>query len=131
CRVGGDARLRSVTRKRWELPGRKAVPQAVRPPRLRAALAVTVLTVVLLSAVSDNIYDKQRQLQGLNGQIIAARTQIGRLLAQERALQGQIAALDSQLRTVQTQIDQETVKLVDLRLHRPQLRVKEIGRAHV
>ena len=84
----------------------------MRLPRFRAALAVTVLTVVLLGAVSDNIYDKQRQLQGLNGQIIAARTQIGRLLAQERALQGQIAALDSQLRTVQTQIDQETVKLV-------------------
>ncbi len=84
----------------------------MRPSRFRAALAVTVLTVVLLGAVSDSIYDKQRQLQGLNGQIIAARTQIGRLLAQERALQGQIAALDSQLRTVQTQIDQETVKLV-------------------
>jgi len=84
----------------------------VRPFRFRAALAVAVLTVVLLGAVSDSIYDKQQQLQGLNGQIIAARTQIGRLLAQERALQGQIAAIDSQLRTVQTQIDQETVKLV-------------------
>ena len=84
----------------------------MRLPRLRAALAVTVLTVVLLGAVSDNIYDKQRQLQGLNGQIIAARTQIAQLLAQERALQGQIAALDSQLRTVQAEIDQETQKLV-------------------
>ena len=46
----------------------------MRPSRFRAALAVTVLTVVLLGAVSDSIYDKQRQLQGLNGQIIAAST---------------------------------------------------------
>jgi murein DD-endopeptidase MepM/ murein hydrolase activator NlpD len=84
----------------------------VRRARLQAALAVSVLTLLLVSAVSDSVYDKQRQLQGLNGQIISTKTQIGQLLAQERALQGQIAALDSQLHTVQVQIDQETAKLV-------------------
>jgi murein DD-endopeptidase MepM/ murein hydrolase activator NlpD len=68
--------------------------------------------MLLLSAVSDSIYDKQRQLQGLNGQIIATKSQIAQLLSQMRALQSQIAALDSQLHTVQVQIDQETQKLV-------------------
>ena len=84
----------------------------MRPARLHAALAIAVLTVLLLSTVSDTIYDKQRQLQGLNGQIVATKTQIRQLLDQERALQSQVAALDSQLRTVQAQIDQETAKLV-------------------
>jgi murein DD-endopeptidase MepM/ murein hydrolase activator NlpD len=73
---------------------------------------MAVLAVLLLSTVSDTVYDKQRQLQGLNGQIVATRTQIRQLLDQEHALQNQIAALDSQLRTVQAQIDQETAKLV-------------------
>jgi murein DD-endopeptidase MepM/ murein hydrolase activator NlpD len=84
----------------------------VRAARLHAALAIAVLTVLLLSTVSDTIYDKQHALQGLNGQIVATKTQIRQLLDQERALQGQIAALDSQLKAVQAQIDQETAKLV-------------------
>jgi len=84
----------------------------VRPARRHAALAVAVLTVILLSTVSDTIYDKQQQLQGLNGQIVATRTQIRQLLDQERALQAQIAAMDAQLAAVQAQIDQETAKLV-------------------
>src|SRR5207245_6587490 len=110
--AGGDARLRPLTGKRRELSGRKAVPQAVRPARRHAALAVAVLTVILLSTVSDTIYDKQQQLQGLNGQIVATRTQIRQLLDQERALQAQIAALGAQLAAVQAQINQETAKLV-------------------
>ena len=84
----------------------------MRPARRHAALAVAVLTVILLSTVSDTIYDKQQQLQGLNGQIVATRTQIRQLLDQERALQAQIAAMDAQLAAVQAQIDQETAKLV-------------------
>jgi len=84
----------------------------VRRARLQAALAVAVLTVMLLSTVSETVYDKQHQLQGLNGQIIATRTQIRQLLDQERALQAQIAALDAQLAAVQAQINQETAKLV-------------------
>jgi murein DD-endopeptidase MepM/ murein hydrolase activator NlpD len=64
--------------------------------------------------VSDSIYDKQKQLQGLNGQIVATKTQIAQLLGQMRVLQGQIAALDAQLRSVQAQVDQETAKLIDL-----------------
>jgi murein DD-endopeptidase MepM/ murein hydrolase activator NlpD len=80
--------------------------------RLHAGLAIAVLTVLLLSTVSDTIYNKQHQLQGLNGQIVATKTQIRQLLDQERALQSQIAALDAQLRAVQAQIDQETAKLV-------------------
>jgi len=84
----------------------------VRRARIRAALAVVVLTAALLTTVSDTIYDKQHQLQGLNGQIVATKTQIAQLLAQERQLQGEIAAFDAQLRAVQAQIDQETAKLV-------------------
>lgn len=86
----------------------------MRPPRRHAALAIAVLTVVLLSTVSETVYDKQHQLQGLNGQIIATRTQIRQLLDQEHALQAQIAALDAQLASVQAQVDQETAKLVVL-----------------
>ena len=84
----------------------------MRPARRHPALAIAVLTVILLSTVSEGIYDKQQQLQGLNGQIVATRTQIRQLLDQERALQAQIAALDAQLASVQAQIDQETAKLV-------------------
>jgi len=84
----------------------------MRPARRHAALAIAVLTVILLSTVSDTVYDKQRQLQGLNGQIIATRTQIRQLLDQEHALRAQVAALDAQLTAVQGQIDQETAKLV-------------------
>jgi len=79
-----------------------------------ASLAIAVLTVILLGTVSETVYDKQHQLQGLNGQIIATRTQIRQLLDQEHALQAQIAALDAQLASVQAQIDQETAKLVVL-----------------
>ena len=82
--------------------------------RRPAALAIALLTVILLSTVSDTIYDKQHQLQGLNGQIVATRTLIRQLLDQERALQAQIAALDAQLHAVQAQIDTETAKLVVL-----------------
>ncbi len=84
----------------------------MRRARIRTALAIVVLTVALLTTVSDTIYDKQHQLQGLNGQIVATKTQIAQLLAQERQLQGEIAAFDAQLRAVQAQIDQETAKLV-------------------
>ena len=84
----------------------------MRPARRHAAFAIALLTVILLSTVSDTVYDKQHQLQGLNGQIIATRTQIRQLLDQERALQAQIAALDAQLASVQAQVDQETAKLV-------------------
>jgi murein DD-endopeptidase MepM/ murein hydrolase activator NlpD len=84
----------------------------VRPARRHAALAIAVLTVILLSTVSETVYDKQHQLQGLNGQIIATRTLIRQLLDQEHALQAQIAGLDAQLASVQAQIDQETAKLV-------------------
>ena len=86
----------------------------MRPARRHAALALAVLTVMLLSTVSETVYDKQHQLQGLNGQIIATRTQIRQLLDQEHALQAQIAALDAQLASVQAQIDQESAKLVVL-----------------
>jgi murein DD-endopeptidase MepM/ murein hydrolase activator NlpD len=84
----------------------------VRRARFQTALAIVVLTAALLTTVSDTIYDKQHQLQGLNGQIVATKTQIAQLLAQERQLQGEIAAFDAQLRAVQAQIDQETAKLV-------------------
>jgi len=86
----------------------------VRRARLNTALAIVVLTVALLTTVSDTIYQQQQQLQGLNGQIIATKTQIAQLLAQERQLQGEIAAFDVQLRAVQVQIDDETAKLVVL-----------------
>jgi murein DD-endopeptidase MepM/ murein hydrolase activator NlpD len=84
----------------------------MRRARFHTALAIVVLTAALLTTVSDTIYDKQHQLQGLNGQIVATKTQIAQLLGQERQLQGEIAAFDAQLRAVQAQIDQETAKLV-------------------
>ena len=101
----------------------------MRSARFKTALAVVVLTAALLSAVSDSVSDKQRQLQGLNGSIIATKAQIGQLLSQERQLQSQIASLDSQLQAVQVQIDQETAKLVllgqQVDLAKMQLALKE------
>jgi murein DD-endopeptidase MepM/ murein hydrolase activator NlpD len=84
----------------------------MRRVRLNTALAIVVLSVALLTTVSDSIYQQQQQLQGLNGQIIATKTQVAQLLAQERQLQGEVAAFDAQLQAVQVQIDQETAKLV-------------------
>ncbi|HXO58265.1 MAG TPA: hypothetical protein VN834_00565, partial [Candidatus Acidoferrum sp.] len=84
----------------------------MRRARFHTALAIVVLTAALLTTVSDTIYDKQHQLQGLNGQIVVTKTQVAQLLGQERQLQGEIAALDAQLQAVQAQIDQETAKLV-------------------
>jgi murein DD-endopeptidase MepM/ murein hydrolase activator NlpD len=86
----------------------------VRSPRFKLALLIALLLVSLLSSVADSITQKQQQLQGVNGQIVATKTQIAQLLAQERALQTQVAALDAQLRAVQAQIDQETAKLAQL-----------------
>jgi murein DD-endopeptidase MepM/ murein hydrolase activator NlpD len=84
----------------------------MRRARLNTALAIVVLTAALLTTVSDTIYQQQQQLQGLNGQIIATKTQVAQLLGQERQLQGEIATFDVQLRAVQVQIDDETAKLV-------------------
>jgi murein DD-endopeptidase MepM/ murein hydrolase activator NlpD len=84
----------------------------MRRARLNTALAIVVLTAALLTTVSDTVYQQQQQLQRLNGQIIATKTQIAQLLAQERQLQGEVAAFDVQLQAVQVQIDQETAKLV-------------------
>ena len=86
----------------------------MRSARLHLALVIALLTISLLSSVADTVGQKQKQLQGLNGSIVATKTHIAQLLAQERALQIQVAALDAQLRAVQAQIDQETAKLVEL-----------------
>jgi murein DD-endopeptidase MepM/ murein hydrolase activator NlpD len=101
----------------------------VRRAGFSTALAIAVLTAALLATVSDTVYNKQQQLQGLNGQIVATKTQIGQLLFQERALQAEIAALDAQLLSVQAQIDQETAKLVllgqQVELAKEQLALKQ------
>jgi murein DD-endopeptidase MepM/ murein hydrolase activator NlpD len=101
----------------------------VRAARFQTALAIVVLAAALLTTVSDTVYDKQQQLQGLNGQIVATKTEISQLLSQERALRNEIADLDSQLRAVQAQIDQETAKLVllgqQVDLAKEQLALKE------
>jgi murein DD-endopeptidase MepM/ murein hydrolase activator NlpD len=101
----------------------------VRAARFQTALAIVVLAAALLTTVSDTVYDKQQQLQGLNGQIVATKTEIAQLLSQERALRNEIADLDSQLRAVQAQIDQETAKLVllgqQVDLAKEQLALKE------
>ncbi|HEV2014576.1 MAG TPA: peptidoglycan DD-metalloendopeptidase family protein [Candidatus Dormibacteraeota bacterium] len=101
----------------------------MRGARLHTALAIAVLTAALLTTVSDSVSNKQQQLQGLNGQIVATKTQIGQLLSQERALQAEIAALDAQLQAVQAQIDQETAKLVllgqQVELAKEQLALKQ------
>ena len=77
----------------------------------RTAVAVLALTCALLASVSDSVYDKQQQLQGLNGQIITAKTQIKQLLDQENAIKAQMSAIDSQLKTIAQHIEQETAKL--------------------
>ncbi|HEV3097795.1 MAG TPA: hypothetical protein VG104_11645, partial [Candidatus Dormibacteraeota bacterium] len=101
----------------------------MRAARFQTALAIVVLAAALLTTVSDTVYDKQQQLQGLNGQIVATKTEISQLLSQERALRNEIADLDSQLRAVQAQIDQETAKLVllgqQVDLAKEQLALKE------
>ena len=101
----------------------------MRSVRFQTALAIVVLAAALLTTVSDTVYDKQQQLQGLNGSIVATKTQIAQLLSQERALRNEIADLDSQLRAVQAQIDQETAKLVllgqQVDLAKEQLALKE------
>ena len=86
----------------------------MRSARLQTALAISLLTLALLGSVSDSVTQKQQQLQGLNGSIVATKTEIGRLLAQERLLKNEIVALDAQLQAVQAQIDQETAKLIVL-----------------
>ena len=86
----------------------------MRSARLKTALAIALLAGALLSSVADTVTQKQKQLQGLNGDIVATKTQIGLLLAQERELQAEIRLLDDQLQAVQVQIDQETAKLVQL-----------------
>ena len=101
----------------------------MRPARFQTALAITVLAAALLTTVSDTVYDKQQQLQGLNGSIVATKTQIAQLLSQERSLRSEIAGLDAQLLAVQAQIDQETAKLVllgqQVDLAKEQLSLKE------
>ena len=101
----------------------------MRSVRFQTALAIVVLAAALLTTVSDTVYDKQQQLQGLNGSIVATKTQIAQLLSQERTLRNEIADLDSQLRAVQAQIDQETAKLVllgqQVDLAKEQLALKE------
>ena len=84
----------------------------MRLARLEPLAAVAVLTMALLGAVSDTVSNKQQQLQGLNGQIVATKSQIQQLIDQETALKAQIAALDTQLQTLTDQIQQETAKLV-------------------
>ncbi|HEY9287723.1 MAG TPA: peptidoglycan DD-metalloendopeptidase family protein [Candidatus Dormibacteraeota bacterium] len=86
----------------------------MRSSRLHLAVVIALLIASLLSSVADTVGQKQQQLQGLNGQIVSTKSQIGQLLAQERALKAQVAALDAQLQAVQAQIDAETAKLVEL-----------------
>jgi murein DD-endopeptidase MepM/ murein hydrolase activator NlpD len=83
---------------------------------LGALLAILLLVVLLVGSVSDSIGDKQQRLRGLNGQIIATRSALGQMVAQERALNAQIAALNAQLTQIAEQIQQETAKLDLLRL---------------
>jgi murein DD-endopeptidase MepM/ murein hydrolase activator NlpD len=75
---------------------------------------VLALALLLATSVADSVFDKQHQLQGLNGQIITTKTQLKQLIDQETAIKKQIAALDSQLQTMTAQIEQENVKLAAL-----------------
>jgi murein DD-endopeptidase MepM/ murein hydrolase activator NlpD len=82
--------------------------------RLNFVLVIAVLTAVLLASVSDTVGQKQQQLQGLNGQIVASKTRIAQLLAQERALQSEVAAMDAQLQAINAQITAEAAKLAEI-----------------
>ncbi len=87
--------------------------RAVRLPR--PTVALVLLVVLLLSSVADTIFDKQRQLNGLNDQILAAKTRLRQLVDQEKAVRAQIVALDNQLAYVAAQIEKETARLELLR----------------
>ncbi len=80
------------------------------------AVAVCVVTALLTGAVSDTIYDKQRQLQGINGRISSTKTRLKQLVDEDHQLKQQIAGLDAQLATIAEQIQQETAKLEHLSL---------------
>jgi len=96
----------------------------VRGARLRPAISVLALILLLATSVADSVFDKQQQLQGLNGQIITTKTQLKQLIDQENSIKTQIAALDSQLQTVTMQIDQETSKLAELKAQVDQAQLK-------
>jgi murein DD-endopeptidase MepM/ murein hydrolase activator NlpD len=79
-------------------------------------LALLVLILVLATSVGETVYEKQQQLRGLNGQIIATKTRLKTLIDQEQAIKRQIAALDFQLAQVAEKIAQETALLEELRI---------------
>jgi murein DD-endopeptidase MepM/ murein hydrolase activator NlpD len=82
----------------------------------RTALALSVLVLFLTSSVGETLYEKQQQLRGLNGQIIATKTRLKSLIDQETQIKRQIAALDAQLAQVAEKIAQESALLEELRL---------------
>ena len=86
----------------------------MRSRRLKLALVAALLGLTLLSSVADSIGQKQQQLQGLNGSIIATKGEVAKLLGQEQALQRQVAQLDAQIAAVQAQMDRETARLAQL-----------------
>lgn len=89
-------------------------------------VALCLVTAVLTGAVSDTIIDKQRQLQGINGRISVAKSQLRLLLDQENQLKQQIAAFDAQLVTIAEQIQQETAKLELLKMQ-IEIATRELG----
>lgn len=89
-------------------------------------VALCLLTAVLTGAVSDTIIDKQRQLQGINGRISVAKSQLRLLVDQENQLKQQIAAFDAQLVTIAEQIQQETAKLELLKMQ-IEIATRELG----
>ncbi|GAC1482970.1 MAG: peptidoglycan DD-metalloendopeptidase family protein [Candidatus Dormibacteria bacterium] len=95
---------------------------------LKPAIALLASSFVLLTAVSDSVFDKQQQLQGLNGQIVTTKTQIKQLLDQENAIKQQIAALDAQLQAVALEIAQEQAKLAAIAAQVEQAKADLIGK---
>ena len=95
----------------------------------RSVIALLVLGSLLAAGVSSTVVDTQKQLQGLNGQIVGAKNHLKQLVDQENALKGQIAALDNQISAVNEKIQEETAHLellgMEVDATRAQLAAKE------
>jgi len=79
------------------------------------AVALAILVLVLTSAVGETVLDQQRQLQGINGQIVSTKTRLKTIQEQEQAVRAILADLNAQLAKVAATIAVEQDKLERLR----------------
>jgi murein DD-endopeptidase MepM/ murein hydrolase activator NlpD len=78
-------------------------------------LPVAALSLAFVFSVNASLYDqinaRTRQLNGLNGEIGQAKTQLGELVSQDLALKAQLDGLDRQLEVVADNIRRQSAHL--------------------